>query len=104
MPVETQSANQVWKRLKQSGQTTLSFKPWLDREKKKGFKNFDGDVSVPVNTYLNQAVQQAISNVDKPSTDSKRKYILGAPKAVWIGLGAGLVIIVGVIVYKKIKG
>jgi GTPase SAR1 family protein len=103
MQVKNQSANQVWKRLKKTGQTTLDFVPWLEREKKKGFKNFEGEVFVPVNTYLNQAVQQAISTDDKPSADTK-KYILGAPKAVWIGIGAALAIVVGVIVYKKIKG
>lgn len=104
MQVKKQSANQVWKQLRKTGQTTLDFVPWLQREKTKGFKNFAGDASVPVNTYLNQVVQKAISTVDKPTVENKDNYILGAPTMVWVGIGVTLAIVVGVIVYKKIKG
>jgi hypothetical protein len=104
MQIEKQSANQVWKQLKKEGKTTLEFVPWLEREKRKGFKNFAGDASVPVNTYLNTAVQAAISNVQPAPPATTKKYILGAPKIVWIGIGAGILVVVGVIVYKKLKG
>lgn len=99
MNVVKKSANQMWK---DSG-TTLSFKDWMNREKGKKFMNATGDSFVPTNTILNDSVQNAINAVHKEGglqTTLTGKYIFGVNKKVWIGIGVGLVVITGIIIFK----
>ena len=54
------SANQLWR---ESG-TTLSFKDWLNREKKK-YVNFNGNQNVMmVNRPLNNQIKDTINTID----------------------------------------
>lgn len=103
MEIVSKSANQVWKELKRNGQTSLGFKEWLDREKQKEFKNFEGESTVPTNTFLNANIQSVISNMNDEELGTKNKYILGANKNVLIGIGVGVLVITGVILYIKFK-
>lgn len=106
MPIKKKTANQTWKELKATGQTTLDFKSWLSREKTKGFRNFDGKQDIPVNKQLNDSVQSVIKNMHETGglkTKAGTEYIFGLKKNIWIGAGIVAVVVVSVIVYKKMQ-
>jgi hypothetical protein len=93
------SANQLWR---ESG-TTLSFKDWLNREKKK-FVNFNGDGRVMmVNKPLNTQIQDTLSNIRTSvgyKKDLEGKTVFGLNKNIIILVGIG---IVAFATYKFIK-
>jgi len=84
------SANQLWR---ESG-TTLSFKDWLNREKKK-FVNFNGDANViMVNRPLNNQIKDTLSSIRESvgyKKESTGKTVFGMNKNILIFLGVGLV-------------
>lgn len=91
------SANQLWR---ESG-TTLSFKDWLTREKKK----FDGgaaDGVMMMNKPLNETIEEtlAFTGTQKRSKENKLGSTLGVSNLVWViaGLAIG-----GFIVYQIVK-
>ena len=95
------SANQLWR---ESG-TTLSFKDWLNREKKK-FVNFNGDSQsnvMMVNKPLNDTIQKTLKSIkeevgykEKPTN----KSVFGINKSIIILVGVGALAFVA---YKIIK-
>ncbi len=87
------SANQLWK----ESRTTLSFKNWLNREKKK-FMNFNGNTTIIANKPLNESIRSTIGDIRKSvgykeqSTQSKTTF--GIPNwaiitVVLVGVGFG---------------
>lgn len=93
------SANQVWR---DSG-TTLSFKDWITREKKK-FMNFNGTTDTIVNKPLNDTVQTALSGIRKNfgfQDKESGKTIFGLNKTAVIVFG--IVAVVGLVWYFKKK-
>lgn len=93
------SANQLWR---ESG-TTLSFKDWLNREKKK-FMNFNGGSNVMmVNQPLNEEIKDTLSSIRKSvgyKTEVESKTIFGVNKTIIIVVGIS---IVAFATYKYIK-
>ncbi|HEX4849949.1 MAG TPA: hypothetical protein VFV08_04035 [Puia sp.] len=107
MAIVQMSANQMWKKQRAEGITTLDFLPWLEREKTKAYFNATGTVPIPANPALNDSIQSAISDLNKEAgekTATGTEYYLGIKKKyLWIS-GIGLVVLIGgIIVYKKIK-
>ncbi len=105
--VSGKSANQLWKEMRASGETSLDFKSWLIREKEKGFLNYDGAAVIPVNKTLNTSIQDTLQKMHIEAgykTDANDKYILGINKNVllWTGVGVG-VLIAAIIVIKKMS-
>lgn len=90
------SANQMWR---ESG-TTLSFKDWLTREKRK----FDGgaDVAIMMNKPLNDTIEETLSftGSPKPGKPNKLGSTLGVSNVVWV---VAAVAVGGFIVYQIIK-
>jgi hypothetical protein len=83
------SANQLWK----ESRTTLSFKNWLNREKKK-FVNFNGNSTIIANQPLNESIKSTIGDIRKSvgyKEDTRRNTTFGIPNWVLIG-----VVLVGV--------
>jgi len=84
------SANQLWR---ESG-TTLSFKDWLNREKKK-YVNFNGNQNVMmVNRPLNNQIKDTLSSIRESvgyKKESENKTVFGLNKTIIIVLGIGLV-------------
>ena len=99
------SANKLYKEDRKQGMTTLSFKEWLQLKKSQDFRNLTGDGSVPVDTTLNDSVQQALADAgDGGQTQAGINYTFGVPNGVWLWGGIGFaVLIVAVIVYKNVK-
>lgn len=93
------SANQLWK---ESG-TTLSFKDWINREKKK-FVNFNGNSNVMmVNEPLNKEIKDTLSSIRKSvgyKTEAESKTVFGVNKTIIIVVGIS---IVAFATYKYIK-
>jgi len=93
------SANQLWR---ESG-TTLSFKDWLNREKKK-FVNFNGDANVMmVNRPLNTQIKDTLSSIRESvgyKKEGEGKTVFGMNKNILIFLGLG---VVAFATYKFIK-
>lgn len=99
------TANQQYRQYKKEG-GQLSFREWIDREKKKEFLHLDGQGAVPVNKPLNDSIQQVLYNIHKSNgyQDSlTNEYILGIHKTVWIGLGVVVVVGGGLLIYKNIS-
>lgn len=84
------SANQLWK---ESG-TTLSFKDWINREKKK-FVNFNGNSNVMmVNEPLNKEIKDTLSSIRKSvgyKTEIESKTVFGVNKTIIIVVGISIV-------------
>jgi hypothetical protein len=85
------SANQLWR---ESG-TTLSFKDWLNREKRK-FVNFNGDAKNPsvlmVNKPLNEEIKKTIGDIKKEvgyKTTESGKSVFGISNTLIILAGVG---------------
>jgi hypothetical protein len=96
------SANQLWK---ESG-TTLSFKDWLNREKRK-FVNFNGDAKKPnvlmVNTPLNEEIKKTIGGIRESvgyKTKESGKSVFGVNKTLILLVGVGAL---AFITYKVIQ-
>ena len=95
------SANQLWK---ESG-TTLSFKDWLNREKRK-FVNFNGDGKqsvMMVNKPLNDTIQKTLGAIREETgyrTKESGKTIFGVNKTIILVVGIGAL---AFITYKIIK-
>jgi hypothetical protein len=88
METKELTANQLFKMYKDEG-GTLNFSSWLNREKTKGV--------FPLNQNLNEEVYMALNGLKDEKSDGR---IFGFPKSVLIIVG---VVIVGAIVYSKIK-
>lgn len=84
------SANQLWK---ESG-TTLSFKDWINREKKK-FVNFNGNSNVMmVNEPLNKEIKDTLSSIRKSvgyKTEVESKTVFGVNQTIIIVVGLSIV-------------
>lgn len=84
------SANQLWR---ESG-TTLSFKDWLNREKKK-YVNFNGNQNVMmVNRPLNNQIKDTLTNIRESvgyKKEAENKTVFGLNKTIIIVLGISLV-------------
>lgn len=95
------SANQLWRESK----TTLSFKQWLNREKRK-YVNFNGDGKtnvMMVNKPLNDTIKQTLSDIKKDvgyQTKASGKSTFGVSNTVIILIGVGALAFV---TYKFIK-
>ena len=96
------SANQLWR---ESG-TTLSFKDWLTREKRK-FVNFNGDGKKPsvlmVNKPLNEEIKKTIGGIREDvgyKTKESGKSVFGVNKTLIILVGVGAL---AFITYKVIQ-
>ena len=99
------TANSQYKEYKKSG-GTLGFTEWINREKKKGFVNFDGASSVPENTKLTDSLNRVIEDLRKKSgykESIENKYIFGIHKGVWIGLGVAGLCVTAYVIYKNKK-
>lgn len=99
------TANKQYKEYKKTG-GTLGFTEWINREKKKGFVNFDGSVSVPQNTKLTDSLNNVISDLRKKSgykETVENKYIFGVHKSAWISVGIIGLCVAGYVVYKNKK-
>lgn len=105
--VKDKSANQLYKEQKRTGQTTLAFLPWLEREKTKAYFNMNGDLSVPVNKPFNDSVQQVIKELHEKGglkEEAGKEYILGIKRGLFIWTGAIVVIVTtGIIIYRTVK-
>lgn len=101
------SANQMWKRQRAAGITTLDFCSWLEREKAKAFFNETGPSAVPQNKPLNDSIQNILDQLHVEAglkTKAGTDYILGINKKGLIITGVAVsALIVGIIVYKKMK-
>lgn len=94
------TANQLYREYKAGG-GTLVFKDWMQREKEKKFLDFNNTQTVPVNKPLNDSIQNVLNKMQADAgykTDLENKYIFGVNKKVWIGVGIGLVVIVGIVI------
>ena len=102
--VQEKTANQMYKQYK-ANHGTLTFKEWVTREKKKGFLNATGDSTPPVNQPLNDSIASVVDQLHQEGGEQSTlnsDYILGIPKRTLIITGiVGVVLIVGVIIYKK---
>jgi hypothetical protein len=99
------SANQLWR---ESG-TTLSFKDWLTREKRK-FVNFNGDAKKPsvlmVNKPLNEEIQKTIGDIRKDvgyKTTESGKSVFGVNKTLIILVGVSSLAFITYKVIQSIK-
>jgi len=96
------SANQLWR---ESG-TTLSFKDWLNREKRKHV-NFNGEQEkqqvMMVNKPLNDTIKQTLGDIKKEvgfKTEASGKSVFGVNKTLIILVGVG---VIAFVTYKFIK-
>lgn len=93
------SANQLWR----ESNTTLSFKDWLNREKKK-FVNFNGNQNVMmVNRPLNNQIKDTLSSIRESvgyKKESQNKTVFGLNKTIIIVVGIS---IIAFATYKFIK-
>ena len=96
------SANQLWR---ESG-TTLSFKDWLNREKRK-FVNFTEEQQrqnvMMVNKPLNDTIKKTLGDIKSEvgyKTDSTRKSTFGVNNTILVLVGVGALVF---ITYKYIK-
>ncbi len=96
------SANQLWR---ESG-TTLSFKDWLNREKRK-YVNFNAEQEkqqvMMVNKPLNDTIQKTLGDIKKEvgyKTEASGKSVFGVNKTIIILVGVGAL---AFITYKFIK-
>jgi len=100
------NANQIyWKEYRKQG-GTLSFKEWMDREKKKGFVNLDGATGVPENRPLTDSIQKTLDAMHRGQGFQDQlggKYVLGVHRTFWICLGVAAAATVGIIIYQKTK-
>lgn len=99
------TANQKYKKYKKDG-GTLSFAEYIDREKKKGFINFDGQTSIPENKPLSDSISASLQKMHLAAglkTQAENKYILGLHRNVWIGVGVVGVAAIAFVVYKNHK-
>lgn len=101
------NANQLYKEYKAGG-GTLSFKKWIDREKKKNFMNAIGDFGneVPMNKPLTDSIQRTLDELHREGgyqDTLNKKYILGVNRNVMIGIGVVSVIGIGYLIYKQVK-
>ena len=90
------SANKLWR---ESG-TTLSFKEWLNREKKK----YDGGAraTIMMNKPLNDSIEETLSftGSPKPGKTSRFGSTLGVSNLIWV---VAAVAVGGLIVYQIVK-
>lgn len=99
------TANQMYRKYKNEG-GTLTFKQWVDREKKKNFMSFDGQSNVPVNKPMTDSINQVLDELHKEAglkTGLENKYIFGVNRNIWIVAGVVTVVVIGVVVYNKTK-
>ncbi len=99
------TANQRYRQYKKDG-GTLSFADYMNREKKKGFVNFDGQVDVPENKPLSDSLTAVLNQMHQTAgykTKADNKYILGLHRNVWIGTGIVAAAVVAYVVYKNQK-
>lgn len=99
------TANQLWKEYRKDG-GTQSFKDWMNREKKKGFVNFDGNATVPVNKNLNDSLQSVLDKLHRNAglkTEPENTYIFGIHKNILIGVGVVGLAALGFVIYKNRK-
>jgi hypothetical protein len=97
------TANKIYKEYKKGG-GTLTFKEWIDREKKKGFVNFEGSSFAPTNKPLTDSINATLENVHKQfgyQTKLENEYIFGLDRNLLIGAGVLAVVIGGIIIYHK---
>jgi hypothetical protein len=95
----------MYRDYKKSG-GTLSFKEYIDREKTKGFVNFNGTVNVPVNKNLTDSVQDVLNRIHADGglkTNADNKYIFGINRNVWIGAGVVSAVVIAIVIYKNHK-
>ena len=98
------TANQLYKEYKVAG-GTRTFKGWVEREKRKGFLNYEGQPNIPVNKPLNDSIQAAIKDLHNQAgytDDLQNKYIFGVHRNVWwiiAGVAAGTAIVL--VIYHK---
>lgn len=99
------TANQAYKGYKDGG-GTLSFKNWIDREKKKKFMNADGVQVVPVNEQLNSSITDVLNEAYQTAGEQdslNNKYIFGINRNLLIGIGVVGLAIGGYFIYKHYK-
>ena len=97
------TANQLWR---ESG-TTLSFKDWLNREKRKHVNFIGGEQEkqqfMMVNKPLNDTIQKTLGDIKKEvgyKTEASGKSVFGVNKTIIILVGVGALAFV---TYKFIK-
>ena len=89
------SANQLWR---ESG-TTLSFKDWLTREKKK-FEGGSPVGTLMMNKPLNDSIEETLSFTGNQKPGKKLGTTLGVNNLVWV---VAAVAVGGFIVYQIVK-
>jgi hypothetical protein len=100
------TANQAYREYKKGHENPLPFAEWMQREKTKGFLNYDGSVSIPVNKPLTDSINQALENIHKQAglkTGLENKYIFGIPRTAWIIGGVLAVGAIGYVIYNHTK-
>lgn len=76
----------------------------MTREKTKGFINLSGDSAAPMNSELNAGINSAVAAMNAEGgaqTSLSSQYTFGINNTVLIGLGVGLVLVVGFLIYQK---
>lgn len=105
--VKQKSASKLWR---ESG-TTLSFKDWMERNKKQSHLNASGVPDInpgpvdifKVNKPLSDSISKTLNEMDglQPQKDHvSRGTIFGINKYVLIGAG---LVLVGAVIYKVVK-
>lgn len=99
----SQTANSLYREYKKDG-GKLTFREWITREKGVA-KNFTG-ATAPLNKPLTDSLDKTLAQIrgtNNLQTNLQNKYVLGIDKNLLIIAGVTLVVVGGIIVYKKMS-